>query len=402
MSHDTLVRYPSVEGAQDPFPWLEHLQTSAPVYQEPGTNRFYLTRHEDISYVLRTPAIFSSKGSRSAITEDGKHPAQWTMMALDPPDHKDARKVGFAALKPGRLRRSEDIIRSQADHLIDEFIDRGHADLVDEFAGPLVAFVTCDFLGLPTDGMREVYLRVGKAIEGSGIAFLPPERQARDRDNWAWALEFVRDALRERVEHRTDDGLSLMINEQVERDGEVRFDYLVDQAATIFLGGLPNTVHLITGAMLALIDNPDEMRKITADHSRIPQMLEEALRYHCPVQWNARRVVEDVVIADVAIPAGSMVYLMYGIANRQSDVFECPVDFDVSRGNVKEHLGFGLGIHFCVGAPLARLEGKVAFERLLSRVTNIRLREPRDGIQFIPSPSIRGLDRLEVDFDRVA
>jgi len=148
-----------------------------------------------------------------------------------------------------------------------------------------------------------------------------------------------------------------------------------------------------------MLEHPDQLAAVTADHGKIPRMFEESLRLEDPVQWNPRLATRDVEIGGVSVPKGAYVVIVFGSGNRDERVFEDPERFDVSRANATEHLSFGYGNHFCLGAPLARLEGRIAFERLLSRLTNIRLADDND-LTHITSAIFRGLNRLVLEFDR--
>src|SRR5262249_27752166 len=153
--------------------------------------------------------------------------------------------------------------------------------------------------------------------------------------------------------------------------------------------------------LLLLIESPDQMAAVAADPTLIPRMFEESLRLESPVQWSPRRTTEDTTLGGVQIPAGAFVLVVNGAANRDESHFACPVGFDHARKNATDHLAFGFGNHFCIGAPLARLEGRIAFEQLFARLRDIGL-APGFVPEYLPSPNRRGLRRLDIVFEASA
>ena len=156
---------------------------------------------------------------------------------------------------------------------------------------------------------------------------------------------------------------------------------------------------MLGNTMLQLLEHPEVAATITADPSRIPRLIEESLRRETPLQWNWRQVLRDAQIGDVAIPAGSWLHVVYASANRDGAVFDDPDRFDVDRPNLSKQLGFGLGIHFCLGAPLARMEGRIAFETVLSRLRNIHLADRPDAFRRRINPTARSLSELHLRFE---
>jgi cytochrome P450 len=167
----------------------------------------------------------------------------------------------------------------------------------------------------------------------------------------------------------------------------------------LLVAGNETTTNLIASAMMLLLQHPAQMEQVRQDHSRVPNLIEEALRVESPVQGLFRMAKVDVEIGGVKVPANSRLVLMYASGNRDDTQFPEAEQFDVCRANAKDHLAFGLGIHYCLGAPLARLEGKIAFETLLSRLQNIRLAPGENNFAHTPSFILRGLQVLYVEFD---
>jgi cytochrome P450 len=395
MTAEGLVPSPSVEGAQCPYPFYDFVRSRAPVYRIPGSNRYLVSRHEEIKQIARHPEIFSNV-DRVPDTPSQLPPE--AMIGLDPPDHKRARDIGFIPIKPGRLRGYEGVIRAAAEQIVAGFAADGETELVDQFAAPFSSYVGAAVLGLPAKIGEEAYDFLATPVGGAGIAFASAEVQAAERATWKGMIERMQAEIAARAAHPTDDALTEMLEAQCERDGALDIPYVAAQALTVFLGGITTTAHLIANAMVLLVQHPAEMEKVRADHALIPKMLEEALRLESPAQWSPRRVTQDTELAGVGIPAGSYVLLLYGAANRQDSVFPSPETFDVKRTNATAHLAFGAGGHFCVGAPLARLETRIAFETLLTRLENIRFAPGKNDFRFLASPMFRAYERVWLNF----
>ena len=379
--------FPSVELNRCPFPFYDERREATPIEQVPGGYRIY--RHEDIAFVLQNEDWFSAyipgnQTSKGIDWEGAVH-----IGADDGDRHDQNRKLLSRPFTPKRLKTYEPMIEQHSDHLIDRFIDRGSVEFAGEFADRLPAMVISDMLGLPVEGEELEFLRTWNAAFTSGQP--APEEFTRMHDH-------ILANLTERRENPRDDVMSELIERQVERDGEYDPGLCSTLAIEMISGGVITTGELITSAMMLLIQHPDEMAAVRADYGRIIPMLEETLRLEAPVQFRQRVAQVDVEVAGVEIPAGSMVWLMLQSGSRDDGTFECPADFKVGRENIKRHFGFGLGLHFCVGAPLARLEGRIAFERLLSRVQDIRF-APGNDFRNIDSPVFRMPQRLEIEFE---
>lgn len=393
------ITYPSVDAAECPFDQFALLRSEAPVYAVPGTSDFLLTRWEDVAAAARDTSTFSSVHSRTsanAYSELGGARETTSLIETDPPEHKAKRDLFFSLVKPGRLREREPVIEGIVDEVIDGFIDRGSFELVGDFAQPFPARVIVGMLGLDPSDVG--WLQPWALTDSAGSSYLPADEQAAQARVAARAGDAILAAVTDRFERPRDDELSGVVAAHVEANGSFDEVFMRDNTATFIRGGVITTAHMISMAMLLLLRHPSEMARVRAEPERIPAMLEEALRVQSPVQWVPRRVTRDVVVGGVSIPAGSRVLLMWGSANRDESEFDSPCAFDPSRERLSRSMAFGLGPHFCLGAPIARLEGRIAFERLLSRMSDIRLGEGND-FTHIPSPAFRGLNRLHLEFD---
>ena len=396
--------YPSLELAEHPYPFYELLRAESPVYKVPGRDEYLVARHVDVLHVLKHPDVFSNALARQGRKHSsGSHEERGedaSTIASDPPEHKAKRALCFRGFTPGRLRDYEPRIEAIVDDLIDEFVERGEVEFVSEFANPLPILVFCAlFFG----DAREDYDRFRRwaLLEGSGIRYLPAERQDAARKRGEGMKEYLAAAILDRHETPRDDVLSEVILAQVERDGELRLDYLRAEAGLLLAGGFVTTAHMIASAMLLMLRHPEQMQLVRADHSRIKRMLEEALRVESPVQWQPRVTKVDTELAGVDIPAGSLVLVLLASANRDESTFEEAADFDIARPNTSAHVAFGYGAHFCLGAPLGRLEGRIAFERLLTRLDAIRAVDEHE-VTSLESTLFRGPKALRLQFEQAA
>ena len=387
---DTLAPpFPSSELNQCPFGFYDRGRATTPIEKVPERPEFRLYRHEDIAFVLQNEELFSAYIPTAHTSRGLDYGGAVHIGADDGERHKSNRALLSRPFTPGRLRTYEPMIRGHVDALIDGFIDEGTVEFAWTFANALPALVISDLMGLPTSGDDFDFLQAWSA------AFA--RAQPAD-DEFSRMQTYMVHELRARRDDPREDILSELVQRQTARDGD--FDEALDTtlAVEMIAGGVITTGQLITNAMLLLLRNPDQMAALRAHPKKIVSMLEEALRVESPVQWRQRYAKQDVTVGGVTIPGGSLVWLLLQSGNHDDTTFQCPVEFQIGRDNVKRHFGFGLGLHFCVGAPLARLEGKIAFERLLSRVAEIRLADGND-FRNIDSPVFRMSRQLELEFD---
>jgi cytochrome P450 len=399
--------FPSAETMACPYPYYKALHDAAPVNRLPS-GEYVISRHADVFHATRHPEIFSSRHSvfvdgwmRAATLEDLEREGYpWQIVMSDPPEHTLKRRLAFEMFKPGRLRGREPLVREQANHLIDGLVGRSECEFVGEFADLLPASIILTLFGLPLEHVERA-LEWGR-YEGFGTRFASPERQVSARDGMADLREFLRDRILERVDSPGDDDLSLYVQSHVERSGSLDLESVISDAANLFIGGIITTTHLLSSMMLLFIRYPEQQAKAREDWRKLKTAVEEALRIESPTQLAPRLVLRDTEVGGVPIVRGSIVLLVWGAANRDGAVFEDADTFDVDRGNVKDHLGFGNGPHFCMGAPLARMEATVAFEQIFARMTNLRFAEGKNDFQNHHAVIFRGPERLYIEFDEVA
>jgi cytochrome P450 len=398
------VVFPSVEVARCPYPHMKRARSEFPVSKVPGRNEYLVTRHEDVRDVLTRPQEFSSTIAErrpdgyivAATIEYARSDAVRPLQQSDPPRHALKRRLAFEYFKPARLPRYEPMITRVIDDLIDGIVANGRMEFVTEFATPLPSRVTHLLLGMPEEDAH-LSAQWG-AFEGQATRYHAPERQAEIAGSIRGMGEYVVQAITERYEEPRDDVLSEFIAAHVEARGELVIPELVADCTNLFLGGIVTTSHMLGWTMWLLLTHPDYTARAVQDRDLMARAIEESLRLESPVNWTSRLALEDTQVGGVEIPAGAIVICHLGSANRDEEHFENPDEFDPSRGELKEHLAFGYRTHFCIGAPLARMEGRLALPRLFERLPGLRLAEDND---FEPNDSMafRGLDRLELEWD---
>jgi cytochrome P450 len=410
MSTQQKFDYPSMAHAQCPFPMLAQIRAEGSVHRI-ADNRFLVSHYDDVEFVFRHPELFSNN------SEERQQPFDWpgpdgvppetlaknghvlNVIELDPPHHKRRRDRMFRFVKPARLASFRPWIAELVDQLIDGFIDTGRVELMAELAYPLPTQVIIRILGFDPEDFD--WMHAWGTVEWPGGAlYMTADEVARQTPKADSAGPLVTERILERVENPRDDGLTEMIQAQIEDDGAFNLGIVRADLGQFVRAGITTTGHLIGSAMALLLEHEDVMQEMVADHSRLRPMLEEALRLESPLQWIPRIACTDVELGGVMIPAGSYIILMIQSANRDEAKWGCTAaEFDPDRGDVIDHLGFGKGIHFCLGAPLGRVEAQIAFERLLTRLANIRLADGRPP-RRIDSPTFRGLEGLRLAFDR--
>jgi cytochrome P450 len=391
------ARYPDVSEVERPYPLFERLRREEPVRQVPGRPHYLVTRYEDIEYVLTHPDLFSSVQSYSSVSSVGNlghADVPSSLIETDAQEHRRRRRLCYGPFTPRRMRACADVIHDIAHELVDRFAQRGRCNFTREFAKPLPVFVMCQLMGLPRSDYD--WLEKWGSLE-VGLVYMSEAQAEQQLVNGTKMGTYLHQAVMARYARRTDDIISELITAQIDRDGTFDPAYITSETAVLLAGGVITTGHLLASAMVLLLQHPAQLAAVRADRSLVQPMLEEALRLEAPVQWNPRRVTRDTVLGGVSISAGSLVLVVYGSGNRDSERFAEPDIFDIARPNVSEHLSFGRGGHFCLGAPLARLEASIGFSVLLDRVTDIRLDETSD-LRHLPSPNFRAPRSVHIAF----
>lgn len=398
------------ETVECPYPFYAAMRREAPVYQVPGAGFFIVSRYQDIEKVLLDTETFTSKTGPGVRKEPSKEVMEilsqgWlpvdTLLTNDPPSHRRYRGLVNKAFTPRRVALLEPSIRAIANELVDAFIADGQVELVSQFAVPLPLTVIANALGVPSADQAHFKRWSDDAVAPLG-GMITPEREIECAKS---TVEFQRYFAAKLDERRTvpqDDMLTDLINARIEGETPLDTGEMLNILQQVLVAGNETTTNLIASAMLLLLHNPEQLATVGADHSRIPNCVEEALRSESPVQGLFRMTKVDTELGGVTLPSGSRLVLMYASGNRDDEKFPQADGFDAGRANAKDHLAFGAGIHYCLGAALARLEAKVAFETLLGRLHNIRLAEDKNDYLHTPSFILRGLKALHLEFDQAA
>ena len=402
--HETLLSRDPLDPTitECPFDYYQALRESGGVFRVPNRNFFLVSRYDLVMQVVKDTETFSSKaGVQVPSAPDGSHRLREgdvrTLLTADPPEHRFYRNLVNKAFSLKRVSSWEPRIRRIADELIDDFAGSGTCEMNYDFAVPLPLIVIIEALGLPRDMLRQfktwsdTISHLGGMLSAEEMA----EVQHLRREFSAWVDEVIAD----RKLNLGDDFISDLIRARF-KDSRPLDDAELNSIVLQFLvAGNETTTNTITSGMLLLLQHPDQMKLILEDHSLIPNLVEEVLRVESPVQTHFRYATKATELGGVQIPEGAGVGVMYGCANRDAAHFQQPEVFDVQRHNASKHLAFTQGVHFCPGAPLARLESAIAFEHLIKRLGNFQLDETRSDLRHLPSFTHRSLRKVQITFD---
>lgn len=369
------------------------MQGYAPIL--PGVREAWLvTCYDDVIKVLKDSRFAKNRlhASKKPWLPSFAKPLERDMLDLDEPDHTRLRTLVHKAFTPVMVERLEERIQEVADQLINAVQSRGSMDLVSAYALPLPLTVILELLGIPSQD-RDRFHRWSKA------ALKPPTPVNMLRAIPAlWAfMRYLRRLIHQLRTAPQEGLLSALV--QVEEAGDrLSEDELMAMAVLLLIAGHETTVNLISSGTLALLQHSDQLKQLRADPLLIKSSVEELLRYTNPLETaTPRYALEDITIAGVTIPRGALVLAVVASANRDSSQFDYPNRLVITREN-NRHLAFGQGAHFCLGAPLARLEGQIAINTLLRRLPDLQLAVPVETLRWRTSPVLRGLEALPVRF----
>jgi cytochrome P450 len=383
----------------DPYPTYHRLRAEDPVHHSP-LGFWVMTRYSDVMAMLRDPrlikepiAAFVAARFGLAVPPPG---LGLSMLDRDPPDHTRLRGLVSKAFTPKALESLRPHIQQIVDDLLADAAGKGQMDLIEEFAYPLPVRVICEMLGVPVKD-HERFKAWGLDIaRGLDAIMLPPDSEVGQRSvSGRRALaEYFRELITERRAAPRDDMLSALIAAE-EAGDKLNEEELLATCILLLVAGHETTVNLIGNGTLALLRHPDQRQKLRENPGLIVTAVEELLRFDGPVQRTARIPSEDLTIGGRTIPKGEMVMPFLGAADRDPTQFPDPDRLDITRAD-NRHIAFGMGIHFCLGAPLARMEGQIAINTLLARLPKLAL--ATDKPQFRQSLTLRGLQALPVSF----
>jgi len=387
----------------NPFPLFANLRASQPVFRTnlPDKTRVWLlTRYEDVATLFKDERFVKDK--RKAMTAEQLRKMPWVppmfrplernMLDLDAPDHTRLRTLVHKAFTPGLVARMRDRVQALADELLNEVILKGECDLIRDYALPLPMIIITEILGVPTRD-RNKFHKWSKAV----VSLSSPSPTLRVIPNVWMFLRYLRRFFDTRRRDPQNDLTTALITAE-EAGDKLSRDELLAMVFLLLIAGHETTVNLIGNGVLALFEHPEAMDRLRHDPVIIKTAVEELLRYTSPVLMSTERYArEDVTIHGVTIPRGEMTLGVIGSANRDETIFRKPDELDITR-DPNRHLSFGQGIHFCLGAPLARLEAEIAINTLLRRTSGLRLNVAPESLRWRSSMILRGLESLPVSF----
>jgi cytochrome P450 len=389
----------SPEFIRDPYPHYDLLRRVDPVHLTPH-GMYLASRHADVSLVLRDKRFgkdFVERSTRRYGPKIMQEPifrsmSQW-MLQQDPPDHSRLRGLVVKAFTARRVEDMRPRIQQVVDQTLDRIIPQGHMDLIEDFAFRLPVTIICDMLGIPEEH-REIFYS-GSRDGGRILDPVPlkPEEIAKGNAAYAMSQMYFQQLFELRRKQPGDDLTTQLV--QAEEDGsKLSNEELTSNIILLFGAGHETTVNLIGNGLLALHRNPDQLALLKAKPELVTNAIEEFLRYDSSVQMTGRVTLEDIDdLGDKKIAKGESVLCLLGSANRDPAVYPDGAErLDITRANVRP-LSFGGGIHFCLGAQLARIEAEIAISTLLRRLPDLRL-DDADNPEWRPTFVLRGLKRL--------
>ena len=403
-AEDPFVK-PSRDFIQNPYKYYDRLRAQGNLlWSEAGEKRWMTLSYDTAAQIFTDPrfSVEYPEGQLQPFSEYINNPSYNDlltgltkfMVAQDPPQHTRIRKLANKAFTRAEVTEMGARITAIVDELLEKIAASGKLDLIEDFAYPLPITIICEVLGIPAADhhkMRDWTHNIGLALEPViDVNNIPSSAKATTE-----LFDYLKVLIADRRANPTNDLLSAFV--QAEEEGDcLDLDELLSNMLLLIIAGHDTTVNLIGNGMLALVQNPDAMNKLRSNPDLLPLAIEEFLRYQSPAQLTERFAREDMSFEGQELKKGDRVSVIVGGANRDPAKFELPNDLNIER-QPNKHLAFGQGIHFCLGAPLARFEAKIAFERLLGRLSNITLdcEEP----DFKPSAFLRGLEGLPLKFE---
>jgi len=387
------------EGRADPYPVYREIRERAPVFRGEALSIWYVSGYEDCRSLLRDNRLGKGaprsgglfEGSEARVLGDGESTRERSMLFLNPPDHTRLRGLVSRAFTPRRMEAMRHRVSTMVDELLDPIAEAGEADMVEHLSYRLPVQVIGEMIGVPAtdhDHMREHIDKLVVTLEPSYT-----EEQAQAAEASAVVVgEYMNELVASRRSDPADDLMSALIEA---RDGadQLSDGELVSTVILLYAAGFETTTNLISNGLWLLLSHEDQFSELRADRSLLAGAVEEILRYESPVQLDGRQAFEDVVVGDHTIPAGETAITLLGGANRDPAMIEDPERFDITRTEIPL-ISFASGIHYCLGANLARMEGQEAIGGLFARFDHMELVD--DEPQWKPGLTLRGLARLPV------
>jgi cytochrome P450 len=378
----------------NPFPHYTQLRRQAPVLWVEPLQAWMVSRYHDVDYAIKNPQLFSSANfTAQSLGELRPGPNVPWLLDMDPPAHTRVRKLVNKAFTPRLIKALEPRVRAISQELLASLHSQRQFDFVQNFSTPLPVIVIAEMLGVEPERQNDFKHWSDDVVAATNRPTDAHERE-RIRQSSAEMCAYLKEAITWRRKEPREDLLSALVRAEEDQQALSAKEVLAI-AVLVLLAGNETTTNLLGNAVLTLLEHPAELAKVRADRALVPSLVEEVLRYESPVQLIFRRTTQDVELSGTPIPASAGVFLLLGSANRDEQQFPDPDRFDVRR-NPRDHLAFGYGIHYCLGAELARLEAKVALESLLFE--GPLFRSTIDQIPRVASILVRGPQRLPLTF----
>ena len=375
------------EFIENPYPFYEMGRQMSPM-QIGGAGPWMAFNYDEVDAVLRDyatwPSGFGAEGGEGL-----------SMLSANPPRHTRLRGLVSQVFTPRMVEKMEPRFREIAAELLDPILAKGECDLVEALTYPLPVIVISEILGVDPAHRADFKRWSDGVVSGAG-GNPNADPESIDGGVFAEMRDYFERMCEERRQRPREDLISGLV--QAEIDGEkLTFNELFQMLLLLLVAGNETTTNLIGNAMLEFMDQPAELARVEANHALIPSAVEEVLRFNSPVQGTMRRAARDIEFHGRQVKQGQGMVVFIGAANRDPKQFADPLTFDVSR-TPNKHLAFGMGIHFCLGAPLARLEAKIALDELFKRATNFR-RTTSGALPRVPMFILRGVRALPLAFD---
>ena len=394
------------EAVSDPYPFYDQLRIQDPVHWSESDNYWYVTRYADLTSLIRDERLSSARFRTMAagLPDEVKERlsaligavSSWMLMS-DPPSHTRMRGLVNKAFTPRMIENIRSRIQTLVDGMLDEVQENGRMDVIADLAVPLPGIVISDMLSVPENDQPQFKKwsdDIAVGLTGSESAGTQSERFSIAQKSFLELSDYFRGIVKNLRGHPQDNLLSAMVDAE-EAGDKLAEEELFANCVLLMFAGHETTTNLIGNGTLALLQDPKQMQMLRNDGELIGSAVEELLRFDSPVQKLGRLATDDIEIGGKVIKAGELVFLCYGAANRDPEQFSNPDQLDIARTD-NRHVAFAQGIHYCLGASLARLEGQIAINTLLNRMPDIKLES--EDLERNPSTVLRGLKSLPVVF----
>ncbi|MFE5837785.1 cytochrome P450 [Arthrobacter sp. NPDC056493] len=378
------------ESPLNPFPHYERMRESAPVFHDEQSGTWHVFRYDDVQRVLSEHGTFSSRMGGDDPSETGQLFAA-SLITADPPRHRQLRSLVTQAFTPRAVEALAPRISALTEELLDGIAPKGSADLIEELAYPLPVIVIAELMGIPAEDRDRFKTWSDVIVSQTQTGARTADHSTTNREMTEYFLALI--------EHRRrqpgNDLISNLLLAEIEGQ-KLSVPELLGFCSLLLVAGNETTTNLIGNAVLCFTEAPGAMERLRAEAPLLPQAIEEVLRYRSPVQSMYRVAAADTTVGDTRIPAGAPLVAWIGSANRDGRQFERPEQFDAGRAP-NRHLAFGHGIHFCLGAPLARLEARIALQGILDRLPELSL-TPGAHLERMDSTIVYGVKELPVSW----